>query len=143
MLGNMPAIHLAGCHVAPLPRSGGKENPLIRWHSTTCKTCAHYLWNSSAGDLAGYGCAMLAHLPSPNSADAACPNFLEHQYTARWYSRISIRHRLERQPDYAADGRWSKPAIALEPAEWAEALCQRCGEYRHECRCETEDDLEA
>jgi hypothetical protein len=111
---------------------------LIRWHSTTCKTCAHYLWNLSSGELAGYGCAVLANLTTPNAGDEACPSFLEHQYTGRWFSRVAAKNRVERLPDYTADGRWSVVRTAEESAEWTAAICQHCGEYLHSCRCEAE-----
>ena len=127
------------CHVALLPRGGEKECPLIRWHSTTCKTCAHYLWNLSSGDLAGYGCSVVDHLTAANLSDSVCPSYLEAQYASRWVARLSSRNRIERLPDYTADVRRMVAPLPLETAEWEAGTCPRCGEYWHQCRCEPED----
>lgn len=113
---------------------------MIRWHSTTCKTCAHYLWNQPSDDLVGYGCAVMETLALCASSEGFCPSFLEQQYSAIWLTQSGNRHRLERLPDYAGDQKWRGPGPNEESAEWTMAGCPICGEQLHICTCQSEDE---
>ena len=108
---------------------------MIRWHSTTCITCAHYLWNLPNGDLAGYGCAVLDDLQVTNFEDGACPQFLDFQCKVHWPSEPNASQHLERLLDYAGDQRLDEIPGSEEQTEWTASVCQFCGEQLHECQC--------
>jgi hypothetical protein len=109
---------------------------VIRWHSTTCKNCAHYLWNSPGGGMAGYGCAVLADLGFAPVGDGPCPQFVNCRDGSQLPSRLTAGKHLENQSDYASDLHSEDWSAVGESVEWAAPVCETCGEPVHQCRCD-------